>query len=132
MRFVTIQIGCDWFNCATVAAEGDGIVEEMTIAIDRKAPRTIGICKQHRDELQMILEPMLAKGVIDKPAAKAPRSVTEPVTPTVGGSVPAHVELTCKVPDCGQVCRGNVGLTQHLKKKHGLTRAQHDELPEVT
>ena len=137
MRFVTIQIGCDWFNCSTVAAEGDGVVEEMTIALDRKAARTVGICKQHRDELMMILEPMLAKGVTD--TVKTPAKRSSPAssgngtgTSAVATTVNHDTELTCKVPGCGRDdIKGNVGLAQHLKKKHdGMTRAEHELLPE--
>jgi hypothetical protein len=127
MRFVTINLACDWLNCETVAPEGEGIVEELTIALDKKAAKTVGVCKQHRDELMMILEPMLAKGVTD-PAKTPVKRSSAAVVPPAGGTVAADVMTACRVPDCLQPTKGNVGLAQHLKKKHDLTIAQHDEL----
>ena len=125
MRLVTINLSCDWANCDVVAPEGEGLVTEMTLAVDGKAPKTFSICKPHRDDLEESLHTLLARGVGEAKKTPAKRSVA--ATP-VGGTVPSSVDTACRVPDCGQPTKGNVGLAQHLKKKHSLTIAQHDEL----
>lgn len=126
MRFVNISLGCDWPSCGTVEAEDSGVVAEKTLE-----GRTFLLCKKHRDQLDEIHAPLLAAGVKTEPKKKSP--VTRSSAPAAGPTVPVSVEMTCRVPDCGQLCRGNVGLAQHLKKRHSLTIATYNELyPEPT
>ena len=131
MRLVTINLSCDWANCDTVAPENEGLVTEMTLAVDGKAPKTFSICKPHRDLLEENLHTLLARGVGEPPKKQAKRS-----TPASGGNdngkatVPVSELLSCRVPGCGRDdIGGNVGLAQHLKRKHdGMTREQYYEL----
>lgn len=132
MRLVTITLACDWANCDVTAPESEGLVTEMTLAVDGKAPKTFAICKNHRDDLEEDLHTLLARGVAVEPTKKK-SPVTRSSAPVAGPTVPVSVEMTCRVPDCGQLCRGNVGLAQHLKKRHSLTIATYNELyPEPT
>ena len=128
MRLVTINLSCDWANCDTVAPENEGLVTEMSLAVDGKAAKTFSICKPHRDLLEENLHTLLARGVAEAKKQTGGNKRSTPTAPPVGGTVPASVETACRVPDCLQPTKGNVGLAQHLKKKHDLTIAQHDEL----
>lgn len=127
MRLVTINLSCDWANCDTVAPENEGLVTEMTLAVDGKAAKTFSICKPHRDLLEENLHTLLARGVGETKKTPAKRERSAAATPAAD-TVPSHIETACRVPDCLQPTKGNVGLAQHLKKKHSLTIAQHDEL----
>jgi hypothetical protein len=138
MRLVSINLSCDWANCDTVAPENEGLVTEMTLAVDGKQAKTFSICKPHRDELEENLHTLLARGITAEPAKK--KAATRAAAASGNGSgtsavatVPAGVTISCRVPvgvaRCGQRCQGNVGLAQHLKKKHGMTIAEHDALP---
>lgn len=138
MRLVTINLACDWANCDTVAPENEGLVTEMTLAVDGRAPKTFSICKPHRDLLEENLHTLLARGVGEPPKKQAKRSTSSASggngngTSAVAGSptVPASELLSCRVPGCGRDdIGGNVGLAQHLKRKHdGMTREQYYEL----
>ena len=134
MRFITVNLRCDWDDCDTVAPEESGEVSELVLALNRKPGRTVGLCAKHREALNDILEPLLAKGVVDKsePKTRPSRAKTGSSSSTredAPETIPAHVGVDCKV--CGHHCKGNVGLAQHLKKKHdGMTREEHDQLPD--
>jgi hypothetical protein len=137
MRLVTINLSCDWANCDTVAPENEGLVTEMTLAVDGKQAKTFSICKPHRDELEENLHTLLARGVGETKKTPAKRSSSAAAGNDSGTSavatVPVGVTISCRVPvgvaRCGQRCQGNVGLAQHLKKKHDMTIAEHDALP---
>jgi hypothetical protein len=136
MRFITVNLRCDWADCDTIAPEESGEVVETTLAVDRRAPKVIGLCLKHREELTDIIEPLMLKGVTveDKPAKNRPsraKSAQSASGETAGSpeTIPSHVDIHCKI--CSQSMKGNVGLAQHLKKKHdGMTRAEHELLPE--
>jgi len=137
MRLVTINLSCDWANCDTVAPEGEGLVTEMTLAVDGKQAKTFAICKPHRDLLEENLHTLLARGITtDQPKKKtATRSAAAAAAAAAAGgngsetsTVPPHIDLECRVPGCGQSVKGNVGLAQHLKRKHGnMTRTEYHE-----
>ena len=136
MRFITVNLRCDWADCDTIAPEESGEVTELSLAVDRRAAKVIGLCLKHREELTDILDPLLLKGVTveDKPAKARPSRAKsagagQPSTGDAPETVPSHVDVHCKL--CLQPMKGNVGLAQHLKKKHdGMTRAEHELLPE--
>lgn len=139
MRFITVNLRCDWADCDTIAPEESGEVVELSLAVDRRAPKVIGLCLKHREELTDLIEPLLLKGVTveDKPAKQRPSRAKSAQAASSGSgdasgspeTVPSHVDIHCKV--CSQQVRGNVGLAQHLKKKHdGMTREEHELLPE--
>jgi hypothetical protein len=141
MRFITVNLRCDWADCDTIAPEESGEVTELSLAVDRRAPKVIGLCLKHREELTDLLEPLLAKGVTveekapkNRPSRSKAAGAGQAASSGSGEApetVPSHVDVHCKVPGCGQPVKGNVGLAQHLKKKHdGMTRAEHDLLPE--
>jgi hypothetical protein len=137
MRFITIEIGCDWTDCHARGPEDSDDFLETTVSVNKRAAKRVTLCLKHHEELNDVLTPLLARGVAEpgeKPAraTKAKAAVASDDTPATG-TVAASVDVPCRIPGCGQVTRGNVGLAQHLKKKHdGMTRAEHDQLPEPT
>jgi hypothetical protein len=112
MRFVIVNIGCDWPGCSNVYPEGDDAIVERTLTLGTVGragtPKTFALCKTHRDELDEILNPLMAKALKAEAVAK----------PTVG---PAATDKTvmCQVPDCGRPFRSRVGLAQHVTRTHG-------------
>ena len=121
MRFVIVTIGCDWPGCDVVAPEGDDAIAERTITMSTgnlgrpATPKTFAVCKPHRDHLDEILNPLLAKALKAEAVAK----------PSSNGSVssPAAVDksVVCRVPDCGRPFRGRNGLAQHVIRTHKYT-----------
>jgi len=134
MRFITVNLRCDWADCDTIAPEESGEVTELSLAVDRRAAKVIGLCAKHREALTDILDPLLLKGVTvdDKPAKRPSRAKSASSAPgETPETVPSHIGLHCKI--CSLAVKGNVGLAQHLKKKHdGMTREEHELLPEPT
>jgi len=136
MRFITVNLRCDWADCDTIAPEESGEVTELSLAVDRRAAKVIGLCVKHREALTDILDPLLLKGVtVDDKAPKNRPSRAKSAqsaageTPGSPETIPSHIDIHCKI--CSQPMKGNVGLAQHLKKKHdGMTRAEHELLPE--
>jgi len=134
MRFITVNLRCDWDGCDTIAPEESGEVTELTLGYNRKPAKVIGLCGKHHEALTDILDPLLLKGVTvdDKPAKNRPsRAKSASSSGETPETVPSHIGLHCKV--CSLAVKGNVGLAQHLKKKHdGMTREEHELLPEPT
>lgn len=110
MRFVIVNIGCDWPGCSNVYPEGDdGIVEKtLTLGTVGRAgtPKTFAICKPHNDQLDEILNPLLAKALKSE-------AVARPSSTAV-----ADKGVVCRVPDCGRPFRSRVGLAQHVTRTH--------------
>jgi hypothetical protein len=128
MRFITIEIGCDWTDCHTRGPEDSDDFLETTVSLNKRAAKRVTLCLKHHEELSDILTPLLARGIAE-PEKTAGPSKTKTKTAPATDTVPSTVGLHCKV--CGYPVKGNVGLAQHLKRKHdGMTRAEHELLPE--
>jgi len=127
-RFITVQVGCDWAECETIAPEGEGIVIEKTVAIDGKQARAFLVCKKHLDEFEAVVLPLMQAGVkVEAPSSGRSRksngtsstSTAPPVVVDEGGS---HPSLVCKIDDCdrhGRPLKNRTGMAQHVIKAHG-------------
>jgi len=123
-RYITVHVKCDWTACDTVAEEGDGTVEAMTIAVDGKPGKEFLLCKPHRDQVDEFLLPLLQAGVkvengSGRKKAKASAAAAAPATPTVaatGGQKAENVE--CKVDGCGRTLHNRTGMAQHVIRTH--------------
>jgi hypothetical protein len=127
-RFVTVQVQCDWADCSTVAEEGDGTVEEMTVAIDGKQAKGFLLCKPHREDLDEVLMPLMQAGIkVETPKTRrsSPRSKggngsegEGEEKPTGGGAGAQTFE--CQVKDCGRTLHNRTGMAQHVIRTHGF------------
>jgi len=70
-RFITVNLQCDWAECSVEAPETTGEVVEKTVSLDGKQTRAFLICKQHLEDFEEILLPLLQAGVkVEEPAKK--------------------------------------------------------------
>jgi len=121
-RYITVTVGCDWPECPVEAAEGDDTVVSRTLSIDNKAGKTFLICKEHRDDLDEILSPLMSAGVkAEAPAKKARSTSAASVTPSPASSTEAPATkngIDCKV--CGRLLKNGAGVAQHVQRGHGF------------
>ena len=131
-RYITVNIGCDWPECTTVAEEGDGTVAPKTLSIDQKKPREFLICKTHGDRLDEILLPLMRAGIAVEQATKksgssSGRSRTSTGTSTDDGSSDSGAPLVgggivCQAANCvrhGRPLANRTGMAQHVIRSHG-------------
>jgi hypothetical protein len=127
-RFITVNVGCDWIDCETIAPEGEGIVVEKTVSIDGKQGRAFLVCKKHLDEFEAVVLPLMQAGVkVEAPARSrstksAGTSSTSPAPSPVADDGGAHPSLVCQVPDCnrhGHPLTNRTGMAQHVIRSHG-------------
>ena len=126
-RYITVTVGCDWPECTVEADEGDDTVVSRTLSIDNKAGKTFLICKEHRDDLDEILSPLMTNGIKADAPAKKTRS-TSSVTPSAGAPgadtalihrvTPAGID--CQVEGCGRNLKNGAGIAQHVQRSHGF------------
>ena len=62
-RFITVNVGCDWSACDVIAPEGEGTVVEKTVALDGKQTRSFLLCKQHLEDFEEIVLPLMQAGI---------------------------------------------------------------------
>jgi hypothetical protein len=129
-RFITVQVGCDWNGCDVIAPEGEGIVIEKAVSIDGKQGRAFLLCKEHVDDFEAVVLPLMQAGVkVESPAAGGRKKAAG--TSSTSGSSPApspvvddggsHPSLVCQVPGCdrhGRPLRNRTGMAQHVIKSH--------------
>jgi len=123
-RFIRVQLQCDWAECPTVADEGDGIVEAMTVAIDGKAGKEFLLCKPHRDEIDEILMPLMQKGTKVETGKRSTKNgggatpATGQPSPAATGGGQKRQEFDCQVPECGRTLHNRTGMAQHVTRTH--------------
>jgi hypothetical protein len=141
MRYVTVHLRCDKNDCPVVGEEGDGTVVEKTLSIDGKRGKTFLLCKEHVDELDEILLPLMAKGVAVEVPTKGKRSAGNGSGTSAGsgaeGSSSSPLphdadvpeKMRCKVPDCLRPMKNRAGAAQHVIRTHGYANldAYEDE-----
>jgi len=136
-RFITVNVQCDRDGCGVVAPEGEGIVVEKTLSVDGKQGRAFLLCKQHLDEFEEFVLPLMQAGVKVENGNTGGRSKgskssrTSTGTSSVSASSAAedddggaHPSLVCKVPDCdrdGRPLTNRTGMAQHVIRSHGYT-----------
>jgi hypothetical protein len=128
-RFITVNVGCDWTDCGTVAPEGEGIVVPKTLSIDGKQGKEFLLCKKHLDEFEAVVLPLMQAGVkIEQPssgrskAKSAGTSSTSAAAPPAADADGTHPSLVCKVPGCdrhGRPLSNRTGMAQHAIRSHG-------------
>jgi len=126
-RFILVQVMCDWTGCETTAAEGDGRVVEKTLSIDGKQPRAFLLCKQHVEDFEAVVLPLMQAGVkVEQPKSRS--SKTAGTSSTSASAAPAaddggsHPSLVCKIDGCdrhGQPLTNRTGMAQHVIRSHG-------------
>ncbi len=124
-RFITVNVGCDWADCETIAPEGEGIVVEKTVSIDGKQGRSFLVCKKHLDEFEAVVLPLMQAGVkVETPSSgRSKKAATSSPAPSpVADDGGTHPSLVCKVPDCnrhGHPLTNRTGMAQHVIRSHG-------------
>lgn len=118
-RYIVVTLGCDWENCTNEATEGDGTVAAVTVAIDNKQGKEFLLCKEHREQLDEILIPLMQKGV--KVESAKPRSTTGKgaAAPASGDGNQAEPDLVCREEGCHRQLKNTTGLAQHAIRSHG-------------
>lgn len=86
MRYITINLGCDWEGCEALAEEGDGTVVPTTLALDNRKPKESLLCKTHKEELEELLLPLMAKGVTIEKPEKTTRSTRASAAASAAGA----------------------------------------------
>lgn len=125
-RFVTVSVRCDWGDCRVTAEEGDGTVVEKTVAIDNKQARAFLLCKEHLEDFEEVVVPLMAAGIkVDAPSTgkkktAAATSGAPTVAAPVNGNGHTQEQITCRVPDCGRSLTNRTGLAQHAIRTHGF------------
>jgi hypothetical protein len=121
-RFISVNVGCDWTDCDVIAPEGDGTVVEKTVSIDGKQARAFLVCKNHLDDFEAVVLPLMQAGVkVETPNGRAKKSSPAP-SPVVVDEGGTHPSLVCQAPDCdrhGRPLKNRTGLAQHAIKAHG-------------
>jgi len=128
-RFILVQVMCDWTGCETTAAEGDGRVVEKTLSIDGKQARAFLLCKQHVEDFEAVVLPLMQAGVkVEQPKSRSSKTAG---TSSTSGSASAasavdgdgaHPSLVCKVDGCdrhGRPLTNRTGMAQHVIRSHG-------------
>jgi hypothetical protein len=124
-RFISVNVGCDWTDCDVIAPEGDGTVVEKTVSIDGKQARAFLVCKNHLDDFEAVVLPLMQAGVkVEAPSSRSTRKSpgTSPAPSPVADEDGAHPSLVCKVDGCdrhGRPLKNRTGLAQHAIKAHG-------------
>jgi hypothetical protein len=129
-RFISVNVQCDWPECETVAPEGEGIVIEKTVALDGKQGRSFLICKQHLEDFETVVLPLMQAGVkVESPSSggrkkTAGTSSTSTAPPVVVDEGGTHPSLVCKVDGCerhGRPLTNRTGMAQHVIRSHGYS-----------
>ena len=120
MRSITVTIHCDWPGCDVTATEAEELITERTLTVgERGAPKLFAVCKSHNDQLDEVLNPLLAKAIKAEALAVKPKKL--PSSPPATGN-PVLDDLSrmvfCQVPDCGRSFASNVGMAQHVTRTH--------------
>jgi len=118
-RYITVTVGCDWPECQALDEEGGDTVVSKTLALDNKAGKTFLICKEHLDELDEVLTPLMSNGIKVEAPAKKTRSTSASAAPS-----PAVEEkktgIDCQVEGCGRNLKNGAGIAQHVQRSHGF------------
>lgn len=133
MRTIDVTIHCDWPGCdfAVAEAAAEGLIFERPISIDRKAEKTMALCKVDNDKFDEIVNPLLAKAL--KSEAKNPRPKRPSSSPAAAGdggsSANVSAETRCLVPGCSSPpLKSRAGLGQHVIRTHGYASlADYDD-----
>jgi hypothetical protein len=137
-RFVTVTVQCDWALCEAVAAEGDDTIVEKTVSIDGKQAKAFLLCKNHLDDFERIVLPLMAAGIKvengNSGGRKKSSSSTPPATVSANGTVTVSAgnghrseTFECAVADCGRTLKNRTGLAQHVIRQHGFSDLAHYE-----
>jgi hypothetical protein len=129
-RFITVHVGCDWPTCETVAPEGEGIVIEKTVSIDGKQGRSFLLCKEHVDDFESVVMPLMQAGVkVEAPSSgkrksngTSSTSASPAAAPPAADADGSHPSLVCKVEGCdrhGRPLTNRTGMAQHAIRSHG-------------
>jgi hypothetical protein len=132
-RFITVTVACDRDDCTITGAEGDGTVIERTLAIDGKQARAFLLCKQHLEDLDEILLPLMQAGVkVEEPTKKkrspggtgSNGSGTAAVGPAAGpeGARDPSTTIDCLITGCKRTgsngLHNRTGMAQHVIRTH--------------
>ena len=125
MRMVEIKLRCGWEmptvgQCPTVGLEGEGIVITRILNTTGK-PVEVDICKEHSDELDELLAPLLADGRVLEDSKAPARKKGATKSPGAGKMQLSVEDRTCKIPDCNMTrpSKSAVGMAQHVIRSHG-------------
>lgn len=113
MRVVEIKLACGWSRCETIAPEGAGIVVTRKLTVDGRETE-IDICKEHSDELDEWLAPLVADGREVEPEKPKRKKSSAPAAQSK--TVDKEPGLTCQVESCGRSFSKSTGLAQHVTR----------------
>lgn len=120
-REITIDWACEWPECAVRAPEGSDEVIERTITVDRLKPKTAMFCKQHNEDFDEFIMPILHRATpIDAPTPTK-RSKSSSGTGTTRAAQEGD-EIVCREEQCerhGRPLRNRTGMAQHVIRSHG-------------
>jgi hypothetical protein len=132
-RFITVNVGCDWAECDVIAPEGEGTVVEKTVALDGKQARAFLVCKQHLEDLDEILLPLLQAGIKVEEPAKKKRSTAASsgngsgTSPSSAAAGPGELRdpdqtIDCLITGCKRTgangLHNRTGMAQHVIRTH--------------
>jgi hypothetical protein len=131
-RFISVTVQCDWTECETQATEGDGRVVEKVVSIDNKQARSFLVCKQHLEDFEAVVLPLMQAGVkVEAPSSGSSRSTRKSAgtsstsaAPPVADENGSHPSLVCQVDGCdrhGRPLSNRTGMAQHVIRSHGYT-----------
>lgn len=132
-RFITVTVQCDWGQCDTQGIEGEGTVVEKTLSIDNKQARVFLLCKNHLDQFEEVVLPLMAAGIkVEAPVAVGKKKAASPAAaPASGTSTVVRTsdeEYHCQVDDCGRTLKNRTGMAQHVIRSHGFeSMADYEE-----
>ena len=125
-RFVTVTVQCDWSICEATAEEGDDTIVEKTLSIDGKQAKAFLLCKNHLDDFERIVLPLMAAGIkVDTVGKKSLKQTAAAAASAVGSpaAVSSSVDsatIDCRIPNCDRRMKNRAGLAQHVIKAHGF------------
>jgi len=113
-RFINVTLGCDWEGCTNIGSEDEGTVFEKTLSVDGKPARRFLICKDHDEELDEIITPLLAAGTKVENGNSRKTATINPED---------HLECL----ECGRTdIKNKAGMAQHQLRTHKQTLAEYE------
>lgn len=113
VQLVKVETFCD--SCYEEGQQQVDAVETVTVAYDKRPFIELDLCADHLEDFQ----------VWQKLAANAGRQLKkgrpakQPAASSSAKRAQYVDEQVC--PECGQACRGTVGLATHTRSVHGKT-----------